>query len=322
MNWAPPPIVPAPSPRDLATVDQWRVAIQEIASIHGLPRETWSPFPSGSDVVWGSDGHVIKLTTPRFLDELQREELWLRALEGKLPWRTPRVRAEGSLRTWPYLVMERVPGVAAARVWGTLPRDERIRLARALGADVRVLHGVQVDALPDRWDDFLARCLERTGERHAERWIEGVPGQGLCAQVDAFVEEHLQGLRSGPWDPTVRSPLHTELLGEHLLLDQAGPGARWQSCIDFADACIGVPAYDFAACVEFIFRGEAGVLRAFLLGYGIPERELGEGLSRTMLAWALVHRFGSLARSLQVLGDSVPVSLDEVSRRLYNLDPA
>lgn len=321
MTWSPPPIAPAPSPRDLAPEAAWGRAIEVIARRHDLDAEGWFPFPTGSDVVWGGKSQVVKLTTPKFVEELRVEATWLRQLSGKLPWRIPRVEHSGELEGWPYLVMDRVPGQAIGRVWGSLPRSARCRLAHDLGRDVRELHRADPGEIPDGWGDFFARCRAEPGARHRAR---GAP-RNLTQEVDAFVEEHLTEAGSdsrgtGAWDVEARVPLHTELLAEHLLVGLDNGPKGWVACIDFADACIGVPAYDFAAPVEFIFRGEPGVLRSFLLGYGLAEVDLQPSLSLRMLAWSLVHRFGSLARCLESVGQPAPKTLDALALTLFNLD--
>ena len=98
-------------------------------------------------------------------------------------------------------------------------------------------------------------------------------------------------------------------------------GGRVVPCalIDFADGRLGPPEYEFAAPVEFVLRGEPGLLRALLTAYGDDPAALGPARSERMLAWALCHRFGSLARMLRAVAPARPRSLAELARTLYGL---
>lgn len=58
--------------------------------------------------------------------------------------------------------------------------------------------------------------------------------------------------------------------------------------IDWADAEVGDPCYEWVALWFGICRQDAGLLRAFMQGYGL-EANLG---AEALLAFTVLHRFG------------------------------
>jgi hygromycin-B 7''-O-kinase len=158
--------------------------------------------------------------------------------------------------------------------------------------------------LPDGWTDFWRGCRSDVARRHAR------PGasEALVAEIEAF----LAGV--GELDASGRALLHTELLGEHVLVEQRSGRHELSALIDFADGRVGPPDYEVAAPVEFLFRGERGLLGAFLEAAGMPSDDAG---AERRLAWALCHRFGSLARMERAVEPVRPASLSELARLLY-----
>ena len=135
---------------------------------------------------------------------------------------------------------------------------------------------------------------------------------GLADAIPDFLAEH--DLATEP-----RVPLHTELLDQHVLVSERGGRPVPSALIDFADARLGPAEYEFAAPVEFVFRGEPGLLAAYLRAYGERGSALGPARSERMLAWALCHRHGSLARMLAAVAPAAPRSLPELAARLYGV---
>lgn len=303
--WRAPAHDPARELRDHLPATGWEVAVREVFVREGLAAEDLAPFATGSDVVWGTRDHVVKLTAPRWTDEVEAEVRLLRHVAGRLPVSTPGVVATGALAGWPYVVMERVPGRPLGDAWEDADDTTRLRLAHELGEATAALHALPLPLEPRPWAPFWAETLARRA-RHLAR--PGTPAH-LLAEVPGFVE------RAGP---LAQSPLvltHTELLHEHVLVsDDEGP--RIAALLDFADGRVAPAAYEFAAPVEFVFRGAPGALDAFLDGYG-DRGPRDAARSRTMLAWALCHRYGSLRRMLAKLGGPEPAELDELARRLY-----
>ena len=313
MPWSPPAHDATRELRDQQSPQEWAQAVRDIARRHGLDSSTATPFESGSDVVWavGTKGdHVVKLTAPCWTGEIVHEVECLQRVSGRLSVKTPELRAHGELAGWPYVVMSRVAGRALAEVWPGLDAQARADLAGRLGQLTRELHGLEVESEPDDWIAFRTECRQRAIERDA---TDGAPVH-LCDAIADF----LRSIRALD-DPT-RVFLHTELLDQHIFVEERRGQCVPSALIDFADARVGPPAYDFPALVEFIFRGEAGLLRAFLLGYGYDPGDLKPARSEEFLAWGLFHRFGRLKRMLAAVAPSSPESLPALARALYRVD--
>ena len=279
-------------------------AMQEICDRHGLSTRGLALFASGSDVVFGGDGFVIKLSTPQWAEQMAHERRVLEMVAGALPVETPRVLAQGEVEGWPYFVMHRLEGMQSlASVWGGLDGKGRRRMAGELGEVVAALHGLAVsDEDAGEWAGWLAVRQAAVVERHGG----AVPaGWGSVEGFVAGVEARAAGL---VW-------LHTELLGEHVMVRDG----RVAGLIDFADARVGHPDYEWPAAVEFVFRGEAGCLRALLEGYGWSGDAIDGMDPRRLAVWSLWHQFGRVKRAVDAVGEPVPTGWGEWVGRLYGL---
>jgi hygromycin-B 7''-O-kinase len=275
--------------RDHLDPASWASAVARILDRHGLSARGLHPFPSGSDVVWGTDEHVVKLTAPTWTDEIASEARILELVAGRLPVASPTLVAHGTLRQWPYVVMTRLPGRALSDVWPALDARTKLTLSAQLGGVVAALHAIPVDPDPG-WDTFVEQNRAAAAQRQA-----GTPYEDA---VDAFLDR-----TERPDEPPVL--LHTELLGEHLLFDADG----LCGVIDFADGRVGHPLYEVAAFVEFLSQGEPELLSAFFAGWGRPQPGPDE-----LLAWDLLHRFGQLSRLTAV---EAPPTLEALARRFF-----
>lgn len=189
MSWIPPTANLDATPRVALPEGRRMGAMEVICARHGLPTRGLALFASGSDVVFGGDGFVIKLSTPRWAGQIAHERRVLGMVEGALPVETPRVVAHGDVAGWPYVVMHRLEGMRSlASVWGGLHGKARRRLAGELGEVVAALHALPVsDADAGEWAGWLAvqqaAVVERHGGAVPAGWgsIEGFVGGGRAA---------------------------------------------------------------------------------------------------------------------------------------------
>jgi len=306
------PLLPPPPEGELrkaVSTDRWSRVARAIARRHGLEGE-FEPYASGSDLVCRVGDAVVKLTTPRWASELGVQRTLQAHLSGRLPFAVPDVLAEGELEGWPYLVMRRLTAPSLALVWPRLATRARLRLAARLGAATAALHAVPPPALPGpSWASFRRGLRADLGGRYRSRGLD----PAWVAQLEPFVRA------VEPFPACGLVLLHTELLGEHVLLREGARGWDVAGLIDLADGRAGSAEYDFVAPVEFVFRGQPGCLRAFLQGYGYPAEALGLHTQRRLLAWGLLHRYGSVRRMLDAAGEPRPTSLEQLARRVYAL---
>ncbi len=309
MRWSPPTLHHDRPLRDEAPENVWRFAMTHIAKQHDLWPCELEPYERGETVVWSAGEHVIKLTTPTCQYQIDAEVGCLAATHGKLSVVTPELVAHGDISGWPYVLMGKIPGVALEHVWPKLGNERRRQLARKLGLLCRELHALAPTGFPTGWPDFWSSVSRQVGARHATRG--GPPA--LLAAVDPFLK------KIGELGASRLVPLHTELIDQHVYVEERGGQFVPCGLLDFADARLGAPQYDFGALVEFVFRGERGLLREFLLAYGIEESLLTPERSEVMLAWALCHRFAHLGRMLALVEPHVPGSLEELAQLLFSV---
>jgi hygromycin-B 7''-O-kinase len=276
------------------------------------------PFQTGSDIVWRAGEFVIKLSAPRWSEQIAWEARLLGHLVDRLAVTVPEVVSVGELDGWPYLIQRRVSGRALGEVWPTLDGPARRKLATRLGELCRQLHDQAAPTGSPDFETFWAECRLNPRERHAKGAWQGTANDTAndtlksrwLESITPFLER-VGELPKGP--PAL---LHTELLGDHVLVAQRD--GQWvpSGLIDFADGRPGAPEYELAAPAEFVFRGEPGVLAAFVEAYGWTERN-GSHTAERALAWALLHRFGRLERALGAVRPLRPPDLPGLARALY-----
>lgn len=308
MSWTPPEVVPEEELRDCAPVDHWRAAMETIALRHGLSAGGLEPYAAGSDVVFGGEGFVIKLTDPRWAKLFPAERYFLEHLEGKLSIEVPRILAAGELEGWPYFVMTRLDDVELGEVWPKLDHEARLSLAGRIGEMTAELHALAPPEPLVDWDEFVARRREVAVAHHRRRGVS----ETWQARIEPFLDATPR-----PAHPAVL--LHTELLPAHILVACRDDEWRPSGLIDFMDSKVGDPDYEFAALVEFVFQAEAGCLRRCLEGYGGDAAELTRETGRRLAAWGLLHEFADLARALRAAGEPEPADFEAIVDRLYDL---
>ena len=89
-----------------------------------------------------------------------------------------------------------------------------------------------------------------------------------------------------------RVVIHGDLNAEHLLIEERG--GRWNvsALIDFGDARIGVPCYEWMPLWLGLCNRDVAVMHAFLDTYD-PDLLADDALGRRVAAWTLLHDFGT-----------------------------
>lgn len=249
-------------------------------------------FSRGSLPVAAVGDVVIKLF-PSFEGRHRRAEVAsLAGLDGALPVPTPRFLDERELPGWHVVVMGRLQGVELADRWPSLGPTARADLGRQVGECARTLNARPAPADVERID-WPAWVAERRGALVARQRRLGAPGW-LVDALPGFLEtaDLAVGERGVGW-------LHTELMLEHLLVEEPSPGIyRLSGLFDFEPSMVGPVDYEWSSLGLFVARGAPTVWRAVLTGLGVrPSPEV----SRRAFAMALVHRYAHLAWYLRRL---------------------
>jgi len=263
--------------------------IEAILARHGVSGEPVK-YATGSVPVYAIGEHVLKLFPPHAFAERDVEATALAAVAGRLPVPTPAVEAIGEHDGWGYVLMQRLQGESLATAWPRLDGATRLRLVERVGELLAALHALAPPALgPEDWDAFVAAQRETAVERQRKRGLD----EAWLAQIPAF-------LAAIDFATPRRALLHTEVMREHLLLDDG----ELSGLFDFEPAMVGAPEYELAAVGIFVTGGEPGLFPALMRAYGVasdPARLLG---------YALVHRYSNLKWYLERMPAS---SLEELA---------
>lgn len=289
----------------------WLPALRAICVRHGIAAEPLEQFlPMGTHVVFAAGrGHVVKLFAPFWNRDFSVEACCARAVRH-LGVALPEVVAQGEIEGWPYLVVRRIPGVLLERAWPGLDARSRAVIAEALGRFAAELHRLPLlglEALSGDWEGFVrqqrAGCFENQRARGmGEAWLREIP---------EFLAHAL-----GPAAPARRVLLHADLCDDNLLVREEAGRIRL-AVLDFADARIGDPEYEFAATSLFLAAEDGSLQRAFLGAYGYAASDLDEDLALRLTALLLLHRYVHLPVLLGRLGPPEPRGPGELARRLW-----
>lgn len=308
-----------PEPGDVADYarlrsrsDLWLPALRAVCGRHGLDAGSLEPFgPAGTHVTFAAGrGHVVKLFARFWPHDFAVESACAERVAG-LGVDVPEVVASGELEGWPYLVLRRLAGERLDRAWPRLDARSRAAVAADLGAFAARLHAIVPDdlaALPSDWDGFVreqrGRCVERHRAHGADAaWLAAVPG---------FLDRAAGGKHGAR-----RVLLHADLCDDNLLVREAGGRARLGAVLDFADARLGDPEYEFAGPSLFLSTPDGSLQRACLRAYGYADADLDEALAVRLTGWLLLHCGVHLPDVLAALGGPAPRDPAALARRLW-----
>jgi hygromycin-B 7''-O-kinase len=273
-----------------------RPAFEAIAARHGLPASELSPLDKGTHLVWATGRSVIKLFVPLWREDASLETRLLEMVSGSgLP--VPQLEARSELEGWPYVVMSRVPGEHLGVAWRGLDDGGRSRLSAHLGETMAALAALPREKLEARAITQEALIAERR-----ERILPDQRERGGDELLDVALRQFLAEMP--PLVPSEDVVLHADLTDDNVLVS----GDRITGVIDFADAFVGPATYELAAPACFVTRGSPKHRDAMIRGRGLdPTPEL----ISTTRAWAILHRYGHVARMMQAAGvTTLPAFLD------------
>jgi len=251
----------------------------------GLTCGVAGTFPTvvGNGLVVKFFGHF-----PGWRAAWQRERAALEVVGGVAGLLVPTLLGEGDLYSgerdhWPFLVMERVAGVAWRDL--TLPPGQRRAVARTVGEQMRLVHSLE----PAQTRDLTDRVV-RTPDA---AWQPQRAWGTLPAHLLDEVPEHL---RAHPTRDAVF--LHGDLTEDHLFVDVTADAARLSGVIDWGDAAVAERHLELGALHLGAFGADRDLLGAFLAGYGWHE---DEEFAPAALAAALRHEFDLFAQVSHLL---------------------
>jgi hygromycin-B 7''-O-kinase len=306
--------------RFFTDVSLWRPVVKRIYRRTGISpaKQVETGFP-GSCAVFVVDGQtVLKLFPPLFPADFAKEREVYHLL-GERITALPRLLAEGVYLDqieWPYLILEFRPGRAIREAYSAISTANKRSLARQLGQVIRQVHltplanALQFDTDPEAWRRFLQ---ERRRACLRELRQESPLSERLLREVGPFLES-IELLPEG-FAPVL---INADLTEDHLLLVRDGTNWRISALIDWADAEVGAPEYEWVTYWFSLCRQDKEMFKETLRAYD-PALVLDDEFRRRMLAYTFLHRFGAGILAY-LLGDSC--SARSLAQLLDQLWPA
>ena len=253
----------------------WEPAIKTICERHGISTHRLERAGLGTHVVFRSEGHIVKLFSP-FWGESHAVEL--ACLTGLSDLPVPRIDHVGALEGWPYLILSVVDGVPTRLVWHKLTDHEKKSVMVELGAFIRRLHDHPViEGVPSFWRSFLEERISNLSDHH-----------GLIGDWERWALSHVKPLVSRPQKSVV---LNCDLTRDHVFVVRRNGEWRLSGVIDFGDAMIGHPYYEFTAPILDHAFGDSTLAAALMSGYG---ELLTERVKDELTRYFLVHLYWRL----------------------------
>jgi hygromycin-B 7''-O-kinase len=294
--------------------EAWLPAMRAICLEQGLDPAALIFAPPGTHVVFRAVGELyIKLFAPLWGSDHVAERAVLAALCDVPGQAVPKLVGEGEIEGWPYIVITAVPGVPVCEVWETFSTEQRLSVTHQCGAFIAWLHATPLtglDAIAVDWPTFVAQqsaaCIEHV--------VSAGLGRGWVASVRAMLDR----VASSPEIVAPRVLLSADVTDEHVMVEQRNGEWCFAGYIDFGDAMLGHPLYEFAAPTCSLVRGAPALARALLRGYGYPDAALGPDLAERLTAYTLLHRYITLTDLLR-LCPGPPRTLAGLQRGLWPL---
>ena len=142
----------------------------------------------------------------------------------------------------------------------------------------------------------------------------GLVTSNVTETLAKIMDDTIDEARSRP-----RVVVHGDLESDHVLLSRTDGEWRVTSIIDFGDAIVGVSDYEWMPLWLGLFDRNPDELRAFIESYD-PTLLSDESFPRRLMAWTLLHDFGTDAISELLDRTNIPTPIktfDELSNTVW-----
>lgn len=294
-------------------VDTWLPAMREICRRHNLDADQLEFAPPGTHVVFKvRPDRYIKLFAPPWVSDFIPEMLILRKMSEGHQLLVPRMLAEGIMEGWPYIVMTAAEGVPLCNIWDSMNISDKEHIAAQCGEFMASLHSTPtegLDAIATDWFGFVRNQIRNC--------MDNISRSDIGRQWGQSVTELFEDI-SQLFEPSFKLVLlNADITDEHVLVSKISGRWEFTGFIDFGDAMLGHPYYEFAAPGCSITRGLPNLQRAMLLAYGFSDHQLNTTMSRKLLAYTLIHRFINIPALLKMFESRKPENLEELRKMLW-----
>ena len=270
----------------------WRPVVDAICEREGIACDTIEAPTSKTNAVFILDRRVVLKIYSPFWQEYAFERRLLELLQHDAAVPVPAIRAAGEFRDrrdWSYLAMEFCGGRPFDELQAEMTPAALLEVAAQTGRMIRRLHAVDPEPLAaiDKGEPWAALVDRRRREVLPELLDRGLIVPGIVPELQALLDEAVAASRTA-----MQVVVHGDLNAEHLLIEERN--GRWDvsALIDFGDARIGVPDYEWMPLWLGPCNRDIAVMRAFLEAYD-PRLLADDALGRRVAAWTLLHDFGT-----------------------------
>jgi hygromycin-B 7''-O-kinase len=293
---------------------QWLPAVAEIARSHALPCESVEAFATGTNLVVALDHRLIlKLFPPMLRNQFVSERAALSLLDGRLSVPIPDIVLQGEREQWSYLVITRLNGILGTEAWPVLPEQQKETILGQIGETIAEVQRAPIGELvrlEPNWQQFIEKQIK--GCRARQQRL-GLP-QKYLAGLDDLLREAAELI---PMD-TTPVILTGEYIPENILLSCQSGVWRLSGLIDFGDVMTGWGEYDLLGPSAFMTAGMPRRVRSLFRGFGVPEADINQALTRRLLILMLLHRFSDPVRHISIEGwQDKTDTLAELERLLW-----
>lgn len=242
----------------------------------------------GSHIVYRVGDCWVKLMAPLFAQDMIYERSGLRAVDGNLSVKTPKIITDGNLEGWPYVILSHIDGEPIRNIWSQLREHQKIELADQIAIVTKEISRCRADdIIANRfvWNDFIQQQYELCEEQQKKK---GLPDLWLKQLKDFLWDFDILEFQTK--DPVF---LHADLTFDHFLVTE-GIEPKIAGIIDMADCQVGHFEYEFIAPTVFIFKGHQALLEQYLSQCGVSDTKMNQRFSEKLLAWSILHRYFSL----------------------------
>ncbi|MCK5035654.1 MAG: phosphotransferase [Candidatus Sabulitectum sp.] len=245
---------------------------------------------------------IVKVFSQNELSFCNNEAKYLETLHGKLSVTTPELFVKGIYNGLPFLIMQKQKGFPLKSVWNDISIWEKRRIIAQIADMLKELHSLPCELFPTRepgWKDFINTQTLDLLQNHRESGLSNA----WTENISRFIQN------TDEVENSSESVIcHTEIMQEHLFVEESNRGFNITGLIDFEPSMIAVPEYDFCSIGLFISAGDKGLFNHFLDTYGY------KGDSRGIMRMLLLHRYSNMKWFMSTLPDTVRFnSVEELS---------
>ena len=301
-------------------VEVLRPAIDAICEQEGIGYRRIETPRSNTNAVFILDRSlVLKIYNPIWPEfEMECRLIEVLNRNGAVP--APSIVASGKLLdrlSWNYLIQEYCPRLTLEAIRPEITREDLLGIASEVGAVVRALLLTDVRLFDDidagePWEALVDR---RRREALPELTRAGVITPEVADALAETLDEAIAGSSQTP-----HVLVHGDLESDHVLLERSGGEWAVASIIDFGDAKVGLRDYEWMPLWFGLFDKDIGAMQEFLKAYD-PVLLTDDELPRRMVAWTLLHDFGTNAVAEQIEKTDAPTpvgSIDVLQELLWH----